>query len=374
MSPPRVFAAHRSAPSPSSARPGGFAGDLRALSVAELIQTLALGGGTARIVLRSAADCGEMWFREGSLIHAEAAPLFGELAVYAMLAWTTGEFDVEYGAETEARSIVQDTTYLVLEGLRRIDERPPADLPAGGLTPVRPEEEREAPRRWFAVSATGVLVGTVAATSIVFLLIRDSASSSLAGSQAAAAVIPAEPPPAALADERPAVRLPQPSAKRAAPARRQDPRPAPSSEPRQEEPLFEGPVAAAFIPEVEAAVALEAAIHSAGPSAGGSMLHIVGKSNVTGGTVAVLVDGHEVFARPLDRKRDEFEAFVPLAPGEHVVVTRVNDPDRGGLRETTTRGDFEGGASRTLRVSAGRALGSPVRAKLERSSAPDTAE
>lgn len=107
----------------------GFEGDLAALGVVDLVQTLSLCGKTARVVLESSSGTGTMWFREGVMTHATAGPLFGDVAVFDLIEWTTGRFAVEHGLTSECRTIDGDTTQLLLEGLRRFDERSARALP-----------------------------------------------------------------------------------------------------------------------------------------------------------------------------------------------------------------------------------------------------
>src|SRR5262245_40052922 len=98
---------------------GGFKGDLSALSVVEIVQTVNLAVKTARIVLRSSFGAGEIWIENGAITHAAAGPFLGEPAVRAMVEWTTGRFFVEYGRTCGIRSIDGDTTQLLLDALRR---------------------------------------------------------------------------------------------------------------------------------------------------------------------------------------------------------------------------------------------------------------
>lgn len=111
--------------------PGGFEGDLQVSSVVELVQTLNLGGKTARVLLRSSSGTGTIWFRDGAMTHATAGPLLGDVAVHAMIEWTTGRFLVEYGLTSESSSIAEGTTNLLLDALRRVDapEPPCAEEP-----------------------------------------------------------------------------------------------------------------------------------------------------------------------------------------------------------------------------------------------------
>ena len=55
-------------------------------------------------------------------MHAEVGPKTGPDAMYELLRWNKGEFVIAHGLKTEDRSIENDTMYLVMEGLRLMDE------------------------------------------------------------------------------------------------------------------------------------------------------------------------------------------------------------------------------------------------------------
>ena len=139
-------------------RRSGFAGDLEALSVVDLAQTLNLSGKTARVTLLSAERTGTMWFRDGAMTHATAGLLSGDPAMYALVAWTTGRFEVEDGALSDCRSVTGDTTQLLLEGLRRMDEGGDPAPSRGPDLPVAP-----GPRLVLGIAAVAALVGAIVA-------------------------------------------------------------------------------------------------------------------------------------------------------------------------------------------------------------------
>jgi len=182
-----------------AARPGGFEGDLEALSVVEIVQTLSLGGKTARLLVSSNARHGEVWFDEGEMTHAAAGSLFGDLAVYAMIEWTSGRFFVEYGVTSEARSITQDATYLVLEGLRRFDERSANRSPEAELAEVPAVREADVPRSGSRPLVLGMLAVGLAAGVIITSALRDWKSPS--ATDAVASVSAVEVPAPSVAAE-----------------------------------------------------------------------------------------------------------------------------------------------------------------------------
>jgi CheY-like chemotaxis protein len=97
-------------------------GDLEAFGLAEIVQTIALSRKTAKIILVSGQRRGAIWFVDGDPLHAETGLLTGEEAFYRMLTWGAGRFEIDRRLRPADRSIDQDATYLIMEGLRRIDE------------------------------------------------------------------------------------------------------------------------------------------------------------------------------------------------------------------------------------------------------------
>jgi DNA-binding response OmpR family regulator len=102
-------------------------GDLEHLNIAEIVQTLNLGTKTARVTISCGDREGRIWFRNGAARHASTGELKGERAFYEMMSWGSGEFVIEYGVSNGKHSINHDTMYLVMEGLRQIDEREEAE-------------------------------------------------------------------------------------------------------------------------------------------------------------------------------------------------------------------------------------------------------
>jgi len=110
--------------SDESARPSrrGITGSLSDLNLADMIQTLAIGMKTACVTLTAGKRTGQIWIENGTPRHAEAADRKGEKAFYEMLRWSDGEFVIEHGSRTKQKSLTQDAMYLLMEGLRLIDE------------------------------------------------------------------------------------------------------------------------------------------------------------------------------------------------------------------------------------------------------------
>ncbi len=102
-----------------------FAGDLADMGIVDLIQTIEIGRKTGRIrVRRGDGKIAELYFRNGKVIDAELGRLKGEHAVYRLMVWNEGTFDIEFGASVSDRTdaIELSSQGLLMEGMRRLDE------------------------------------------------------------------------------------------------------------------------------------------------------------------------------------------------------------------------------------------------------------
>ncbi|MCL5966654.1 MAG: response regulator [Deltaproteobacteria bacterium] len=102
----------------------GVIGDLRNLSIPDIVQTLHLGLKTACVTVRKAdvKEAGRIFFENGRIRHCELGKLSGEEAFYRLIRWQEGPFVIAHGQTTSLRTIQMDEMQLVMEGLRRMDE------------------------------------------------------------------------------------------------------------------------------------------------------------------------------------------------------------------------------------------------------------
>lgn len=120
----------RRGPKDDSPRRRGITGQLENLSLPDIVQIIHMGVKTACLSLSGTSEPGRIWFDSGNAVHAEVGSLQGSDAFYEMLRWKQGEFCIAHGLKTDDRSIETDTMYLVMEGLRLIDEGAAATVPA----------------------------------------------------------------------------------------------------------------------------------------------------------------------------------------------------------------------------------------------------
>ena len=100
----------------------GITGRLENLTLPDIVQTLTIGMKTACVSLTSGNESGRLWFENGTPTHAECADVIGEDAFYMMIRWKTGEFVIEHGTRSRRSTIEHDSMFLLMEGLRLVDE------------------------------------------------------------------------------------------------------------------------------------------------------------------------------------------------------------------------------------------------------------
>lgn len=107
----------REAPGESTVR-----GNLAQMNVMDLLQSLELGHKTCELVLTNNAERCEMFFNDGQINHATFGKLKGDDAVYKVLAWTGGSFEIDFTGKSAEQTCTRSTQGLLMEGLRLIDE------------------------------------------------------------------------------------------------------------------------------------------------------------------------------------------------------------------------------------------------------------
>lgn len=99
-----------------------FQGSLKELPLPDIIQLVSVSGKTGVFVLETPTQKGEIFLRDGEIVHAAVGSVVGEDAVYELAIWQEGEFVFDAGIDTEDRTIRKSNTNLLMEAARRIDE------------------------------------------------------------------------------------------------------------------------------------------------------------------------------------------------------------------------------------------------------------
>jgi CheY-like chemotaxis protein len=100
-----------------------FAGRVTDMPVVDVIQTIEISRKSG--VIQFVGDRGRqaaIYFRDGRVIDAEAGALQGEDAVYRLLTWSEGEFEVVFRTVRRREVIATSSQGLLMEGMRRLDE------------------------------------------------------------------------------------------------------------------------------------------------------------------------------------------------------------------------------------------------------------
>jgi len=100
-----------------------FAGRVQDMPVVDVIQTIEISRKSG--VIQFVGERGRqaaIYFRDGRVIDAEAGALQGEDAVYRLLTWSEGEFEVVFRTVRRREVIAMSSQGLLMEGMRRLDE------------------------------------------------------------------------------------------------------------------------------------------------------------------------------------------------------------------------------------------------------------
>ena len=100
-----------------------FSGLLSDMGVVDLIQTIEISRKSGLIHFTGEnQERAAIYFRSGKVIDAEAGRLAGEDAVYRLLTWGDGSFEVEFRNVRRKDVIEMSSQGLLMEGMRRLDE------------------------------------------------------------------------------------------------------------------------------------------------------------------------------------------------------------------------------------------------------------
>jgi hypothetical protein len=105
-------------------RPGVIQGRLEEMSMIDLMQSLEMGQKSCRLVVKKGAESGELYFSAGQCRDAKSGKVEGDDAVYRVLLWTEGEFEIDFGAANASNrtTTTRNTTGLLMEAMRLMDE------------------------------------------------------------------------------------------------------------------------------------------------------------------------------------------------------------------------------------------------------------
>lgn len=100
----------------------GFRGAVTGLSLTDVIQLKGHNKYTGAISVEYGESRGIIYFVDGEITHAEQGDESGEQAIYAIIKWPGGTFNIHPELASSVCTIHYRTDYLLLEALRRMDE------------------------------------------------------------------------------------------------------------------------------------------------------------------------------------------------------------------------------------------------------------
>jgi CheY-like chemotaxis protein len=107
-----------------ASRPGVIQGRLEEMSMIDLMQSLEMGQKSCRLIVQKGAERGELYFASGQCRDARSGEIEGDDAVYRVVLWTEGEFEIDFNAANASTrtSTTRTTTGLLMEAMRLMDE------------------------------------------------------------------------------------------------------------------------------------------------------------------------------------------------------------------------------------------------------------
>jgi CheY-like chemotaxis protein len=106
----------------SVASDGLVRGNLAQMNVIDLVQSLEMGRKSCALTFTNDSEKCEMYFVEGQVTHAEYGDLTGDQAVFKVLRWTGGNFQIDFEGKSSKQTTQLNTQGLLMEGLRLLDE------------------------------------------------------------------------------------------------------------------------------------------------------------------------------------------------------------------------------------------------------------
>jgi DNA-binding response OmpR family regulator len=106
----------------SSEEHKGFSGDLKDLSIVELVQMLGLNKKSGMLEIQTGFT-GRLYMKDGNLWAAESAGKTGEEAVYEMVSHSNGTFAFNVMDISVEQNITSSTMNVIIEACRLMDER-----------------------------------------------------------------------------------------------------------------------------------------------------------------------------------------------------------------------------------------------------------
>lgn len=103
-------------------RPGVLEGRLEEMNVLDLFQMLEQGGKSGTLILAQGNQKCQVFFENGQVYDALFGKTAGDEAVYKVVEWNQGTFEIDFSGKSNERRTTKATQGLLMEGLRLADE------------------------------------------------------------------------------------------------------------------------------------------------------------------------------------------------------------------------------------------------------------
>jgi len=100
----------------------GIKGRLAEINLIDWMQSLEQGRKTCALILRSGNEECTLFFHDGQVNHAIYGDLKGNPAVFKVLTWVDGDWEVDFQKNSPEQTTTMSTQGLMMEGLRILDE------------------------------------------------------------------------------------------------------------------------------------------------------------------------------------------------------------------------------------------------------------
>ncbi|MGD0824522.1 MAG: response regulator [Terriglobales bacterium] len=105
---------------------GILRGSLSQMNVIDLVQSLEMGRKSCLLTMtnnnNNNNDKCEIYFSQGQAKHAVYGSITGDEAVFKVLRWTDGNFQIDFNGKSSQETTTLNTQGLLMEGLRQLDE------------------------------------------------------------------------------------------------------------------------------------------------------------------------------------------------------------------------------------------------------------
>ncbi len=116
-------------------------GNLNTISMPSLVQAICLEEHKAALFLERGEMEGVIYFDLGEIAHATLGSIVGDDAVIELVGWEEGSFHVSEYDLLPRRTITASWNYLLMEGMRRYDEKQAGELsPVAGTAALSPAQ------------------------------------------------------------------------------------------------------------------------------------------------------------------------------------------------------------------------------------------